>query len=57
MTIIGVTVGCVVVVMLIILVIVTVARSKKSHCHDQDNNDTTVEGTELSGISNDINLT
>ena len=46
-TIIGVSVGCVVVVMVIMLVIVTVVRSKKSHCHDQANNDTTVAGTDL----------
>ena len=48
-TIIGVSVGCVVVVMVIILIMVTVSvvRSKKSHCHDQANNDTTIEGTEL----------
>ena len=43
----GVSVGCVVVVMVIMLVIVTVVRSKKSHCHDQANNDTTDAGTQL----------
>ena len=48
-TITGVSVGCVVVVMviIIILIIVTMVRSKKSHCHDPANNDTTLEGTEL----------
>ena len=47
-TIIGVSVGCVVVVMVIMLVIVTVVRSKKSHCHNQDNSVTTDAGTEIS---------
>ena len=49
-TIIGVSVGCVVVVMVIILIMITVSvgRSKKSHCHDQANNDTTDAGTEIS---------
>ena len=49
-TIIGVSVGCVVVVMLIILIMVTVSvvRSKKSHCHDQANNDITDAGREVS---------
>ena len=48
-TITGVSVGCVVVVMVIMLVMVTVSvvRSKKSHYHDQANNDTTLEGKEI----------